>query len=412
VTAAPADGEFYAAGFAATAVGGPRAVVVVKYGPMGPDTTFGTMGVAITPLVFVGGNDEIDVITQSDGSILVSATVANAINAADRDVAVARLSADGSLDTTFGVAGVATLNLNDAHNNGMMLVGLDSSRSIAVDSSDDILIHAASRALGVDGMGNPRTDTDFTVAKLTADGAIDTAFGTNGQYRLDIALANATPRGIKTLPDDTLLVSGYANTPDVGDTVQAVLYKLTAAGAPDTGFATNGLFHEPVLTIQTEIYNIVIHGQSLVTAGYGRDSGDTNDYVSMRFDVDTGVRDTTWGGEPNGAVVVDPSGTMLGSNARSAVGLPNGGTIIIGSTGPGNMPAQDAVFVVLDANGELDTDYLTGIHVLPLGNDGNDQFWGGAVSGNYVSLVGYQGGGSMQTDTMNDDSYGVLFEIQ
>lgn len=410
VTAGPNE-TFYAAGFVAQAVGGPRAVYVVKYTTTGADNSFGTMGVAVTPLLFVGGNDEIDITTQSDGKILVSATVANTTTPTDRDVAVVRLLDDGTVDDTFGTEGVATLNLNDAHDNGMMLVGMDASRSITVDGDDNIFVHAASRALGTAMGGGPRTDTDFTVIKLSPNGTVDATFGEGGQFRLDIGQTNATPRGIKALADGSLLAGGYANTPDAGDTVQPVLYKLTDDGDLDTAFDLDGFFHEPVLTIQTEIYGFAIHGNNIVTAGYGRDTGDTNDYVSLRFDIDTGERDPAWGGAPNGAVVIDPSGTMLGSNARNAVGLPNGGTIIVGSTGPNNMPEQDAVFVVLDENGALDTSYLTGIHVFQLGSNGNDQFWGGAVSGNFVSIVGYKGGGTMQTDMNNDDSYGVVFQL-
>lgn len=411
VTAASTDGDFLAAGFVATAVGGPRIVTVVKYSAAGPDASFGTAGVAITGVTFAGGADEIDIATQSDGKIIVSASVANAVNASDRDVAVIRLNADGSLDDGFGTNGMSVVNLNDAHDDGVMLVGLDAARGVAIDADDNIFVHAASRGLGNASGGGPRTDTDFTVLKLTPDGDVDTAFGDGGQFRLDIAEANGTPRAIATLPDGSLLASGYANTPDVGDTVQAVLYKLTPGGDLDDTFATSGLFHEPVLTIQTEIYGFALHGTSLVTGGYGRDTGDTNDYVSLRFDVDTGARDTSWG-DTNGAVVVDPSGTMLGSNARNTVGLPDGGTIILGSTGPANTPEQDAVFVVLDDAGALHASYGSGIHVMPLGDDGNDQFWGGAMSGSFVSLVGFQGGGQTQTDAMNDDSYLVVFEIQ
>jgi uncharacterized delta-60 repeat protein len=409
VTPAPGGG-FLAAGFAAQTVGGPRLVTVVKLTASGLDTTWGTSGVVTTAVVFAGGNDEVDITTQSDGRIVVSATVANPANPNDRDVAVLRLLDDGTLDATFGTAGVATLNLNDAHDDGMMLVGLDASRSLTVNDDDEIFVHALSRGLGMAMMGGPRTDTDFTVVKLTPDGAVDDTFGDGGQLRLDIQEANATARLIRALPDGSLLAGGYANTPDVGST-QPVLYKLTAAGDLDTSFATGGYFHDAVLATQTEIYGFAIHGPNLVTGGYGRNSGDTNDYVSLRFDVATGERDSSWGGAQNGAVLVDPSGMMLGSNARGAVGLPNGSTLIHGSTGPSNVPEQDAVFIVLDDGGALDTDYGTGIHVFQLGDDGSDQFWGGAVSGSEVALVGYQGGGQTQTDTTNDDAYAAVFEI-
>ncbi len=410
VTAGP-NGSFLAAGFSAPAVGGTRTVTVVRFGQAGLDAGFANAGVATTNLIFAGGGDEIDIATQADGKIIVSAGVANSVNAADRDVAVTRLNADGSTDTTFGTAGTTVVNLNDAVDVGGTLTGIDQARGLAVDGNDNIFVHANSRALGTVAGGGPRTDTDFTVLKLTPGGTVDAAFGTAGQFRLDIQEVNATARGIHTLADGSVVGSGYADTPDLGS-VQVVLYKLTTAGQLDTNFANGGLYHDAILATQTEIYNFVVHGQNIVTAGYGRNIGDTNDYVSLRFDATTGERDLTWGGAANGAVLVDPSGTMLGSNARSAVALPGGETIIVGSTGPSNMPSQDAVFVVLDANGELDTKYGTGIHVLPLGANGNDQFWSGAVSGSNVALVGYKGGGMTQTDAMNDDAWALVFPIQ
>ncbi|MEZ4313330.1 MAG: delta-60 repeat domain-containing protein [Polyangiaceae bacterium] len=410
VTAA-GDEAFYAAGFSAEAVGGTRTVKVVKLTLSGLDATFGEAGVVTTPLAFVGGADEIDSATQSDGKIVVSATIANDVNPADRDAAVVRLLPGGDVDTSFGEGGVARLNLNDAHDNGMQLVGMDAARGIAVDEGDNLFVHAASRGLGEASGGGPRTDTDFTVVKLSPDGVLDTSFGDQGQFRLDIAEKNATARGIRAVAGGALIAGGYANTPDVGDTTQAVVYRVTKDGELDSGFATGGVFHEPVLAVQTEVYGFAFHGEHLVTAGYGRDSGSTNDWVSLRFEVGTGKRDLAWGGAPNGAVVVDPSGVMLGSNARGAIGLPGGKTLIHGSTGPGNMPEQDAAFIVLNANGKLDSAFGTGIHVFPLGSNGNDQIWGGAATGKLVALVGDQGGGQNQTDVLNDDAYAVLFEM-
>jgi uncharacterized delta-60 repeat protein len=325
-------------------------------------------------------------------------------------VAVVRLDTNGTVDTTFGVGGVRVLDLNTAVLNGANLVGLDVSRGLAVDPTGRIYIHAAQRGVGNATGGGPRIDTDFTVVRLTVDGALDTAWGTGGKHLLDIQESNATPRGLQAFADGTVIAGGYANSPGVG-TVQPVMYKLTAAGALDAAWATGGVFHEAVLAVQTEVYGFAVHGNQIVTAGYGRNAGTANDYVSLRFNLATGVRDTTWGGAPNGAVVIDPSGTMLGSNCRNAIALPNGKTALIGSTGPANMPAQDAVFAVLDANGRLDTTFGDGIHVYPLGSNGNDQLWGGTVSGNTAVFVGYKGGGATQTEQSNDDSFGVILRL-
>jgi uncharacterized delta-60 repeat protein len=107
------DGSFYAAGWVAadTDPATPKHVVVVKLQANGTlDSSFGTGGVANTGVPFVGGIDEIDVATQSNGKIIVSATVAaatqNPNDAGDRDIALIRLTTDGALDASFGTGGV------------------------------------------------------------------------------------------------------------------------------------------------------------------------------------------------------------------------------------------------------------------------------------------------------------------
>jgi uncharacterized delta-60 repeat protein len=411
ITAGP-NGSFYAAGFAAQTVTGAKLVVVAKLTKSGAlDTTFGSGGVYTSTLELKGGTDEIDIVTQSDGKIVVSATIANATDAADKDIGLFRVDATGALDTSFGSGGISRIDLSTAHNNGTMLVALDSARGLSRGPSDTLFLHAVSRGTGTASGGGPRIDTDFTIAKLTAAGTLDTGWGTGGMFQLDIQESNATAKGLQALPDGTVIGSGYANSPGVG-TVQPVLYKLTTAGVLDTSFATGGLFHETVLALQTEIYSIAVDGNKITTAGYGRNTGTANDWVSMRFDTATGVRDTTFGGAANGAVTIDPSGTMLGSNCRNAIALPNGKTALIGSTGPSNMPAQDAAVAILTVDGKLDTTYGSGVHTFALGSTSNDQFWGGAVADGALLIAGWRGGGATQTDTTNDDAHAVVFTVK
>lgn len=407
------DGTFYAAGFAAQTLAGPRFVTVVQLSTTGPVNSFGGGdGVATTTLDFKGGSGEVGLARQSDGKLIITATVANLTNAADRDIAVARLNADGTPDLTFGVAGVRIVDLSTAIDVNGTLTGLDAARGVVVGAGDVIYVYGVSRGDGNNMMGNPRTDTDYTLAKLDASGTRDMTFGGgDGKWTLDLQETNATPRGVNLLPDGNVLASGYANTPAFGS-VQPVMAKVSPEGALVTGFASGGVYHDSILAMQTEIYNVAVHGTNLVTAGYGRDSGTQNDWVSLRFNATTGVRDTTWGGTANGAVVIDVSGTMIGDNCRTAIALPGGKTALVGSTGPSNMPAQDAAFAILDANGGLDTAYGDGVHTFALGANGNDQFWGGAVSGTNLLLVGYKGGGAAPTDTVNDDSWGVIVPLQ
>ncbi len=439
--AAGPDGKFYAAGFAAQTITSKRFVTVVRYLPTGaPDPSFGANGIVATPLEFVGGSDEVDLAVQADGKILVSGTTASPTITGDRDLGVARLNTSGTLDITFGTLGVAIISLNDAIMNGTTPTGADASRSLAVAATGEIFLHGVSRGVGKKSadVNADRTDTDYTVVKLLADGTVDTAaFGGQsitlgngfthtadtkpGQFRLDIEETGATARALKVLDDGKLMGSGYASTPSTGSTVQPVLYKVNANGTLDTtwGADTQGVFHEVVIAVQTEIYGIAIHADGkLTTAGYGRASGDINDFISLRFHVDpasgANARDLTYNNATNGALVFDPSGAMLGSNCRNALALPNGKTLLMGSTGPSNMPVQDAVVAFVDDAGQLDTAYGDGVHVFKLGADGNDQFWGATVSGTKAIVVGYKGGGAAnaQTEATNDDAFAVIFDIQ
>lgn len=418
--AAGPGGTLYAAGFAASTVDGPKAVVVVKLTTTGVDTSWGGGdGVVDTGLVFKGGSDEIEIAVQSTGKIVVAAVVAHEGEPKDTDVAVTRLLSDGTVDPDFGEDGTRVLNFNDAIVEGETVTGGDRVRGIALDSTDRIYLHGVQR-----GAEAERVDTDFVVARLTAEGALDDTFGTDGTYTLDIpgrttaspdadVPTNATARGIYVLADGSVVAGGYATNTAMSTGPQAVLYKLTSVGAPDVAFASNGLFFDTVLSTQTEIYGFTTHGSHIVTGGYGRESGTANDFVSLRFDVTTGARDNTWGAATNGAVVIDPSGTGATDACRAAIALPAGKTLLIGSTGPSNDSGQNAVLAVLDAEGKLDTQYGTGIHLFTFGDTaGSEQFWGGAATATHAVVVGHRGAGATQTESANDDSYALILPIQ
>lgn len=418
VVAGP-DGTFYAAGFMATGVDAPKTVYVAKMTDRGPASDFGNGGIALTGLISTGGADEIDLVVQADGKIVVSATVV--ASPTERDIGLTRLDAAGAVDTTFGDVGdngVQTFSLSSMVVPPVpvpMQPPHDAARGLALDATGNIYLHAAMR--------NPNVasapDQDFAIVKFSPNGVQDMAFGGEnlGRFKLDIrggdplVSAGATARGIKVLADGTILAGGYTSSGLVGGTTQIVMYKVDATGALVTAFGENGVYHDIVLAYQTETYNFAVHGGSVVTGGYGRDvMALKNQWVSLKFDATTGDRDTSFGGVDRGAVLIDPSGIMASNNCRNAIALPGGKTLLIGSGGEGNAPTQDAAFAILAADGTLDEAYGAKAHLLPLGQNGNDAFWGAAVSGNNVMIVGYQG--SATATPSDDDSFGIVFPLR
>jgi uncharacterized delta-60 repeat protein len=418
------NGSFYLAGFRAATATGDKVIFVAKTTAAGPDITFGNIpnsGIALiaTAITPTGGTDEIDIALQSDGKILVSFNVVNGTT--DRDVAVLRLTTAGALDPTFGGnnTGMAVIDFNAKGTTNFA----DNARGLAVDANDNVFVHAQSLAPGVG-----RTDSEFALAKLTSAGLLcDGTNGTtgwgagdSGKFFLDTPINNvnalATPRGVIALADGSVIAGGYTNILPPGN--QPVLYKLDVNGDLATAFGNGtGIVFDMILSRQTEVYNFALqNGTHVVTGGYGNVAGQLrDDWISMRFDVTTGARDLTWGGTTNGAKLIDVSAAGVSSNCRNAISLPGGKTLLIGSSGSG--ADQDATFVVLDAAGNLDTKYGTGIHRIKFtpADDKNDQFWGATVSGNNVMIAGWRGTATspvVQTDTLNDNSYLVAFALQ
>ncbi len=408
-------GSVYAAGFAAAGPAAPRFVVVVKLTAAGAlDPTFGGGdGVATTTLDFRGDNGEVTLAVEPGGALVVAATVAHAGDPDDHDVAVARLTADGAVDRGFGDGGVRVLDLTTATDDNGVRAGPDAARGLAIDPTRGaIYVLALSRAAGTLA-GEPRTDTDVTVVKLGRDGAIDAGFGGgDGRFTYDVQLVTESARGIAVRPDGSVLVSGYANTPALGS-AQPLLLALDPTGALVPGFGTGGVVYQGVLARQAEVYNLARQGQTDqgVTCGYGRQAGDQNDWLSLRFDLTTGARDPSWGGQPHGAVLIDPTGAMIGDNCYGAFALPAGRTLLVGSAGPVNVPALQAGFAVLTPTGQLDPWFDPGVHVYDLAAGGLDQFWGAAVSGDHAIVVGYAAVGAVQTEAGNDDAYALVVPL-
>jgi uncharacterized delta-60 repeat protein len=137
----------------------------------------------------------------------------------NEDIFAVQLNADGSLDTDFASSGVYT------YDSGL---GDDVCLAVAVLESGKILI-AGYRANGTDG--------DVMVARLNADGSLDTSFATNGIFSYDSGAMDAA-QGMAVASDGRILLTGFTYN---GADNDLFLMRLTAEGALDTSFNTTGI---------------------------------------------------------------------------------------------------------------------------------------------------------------------------
>jgi uncharacterized delta-60 repeat protein len=174
------------------------------------DTSFGDGGHVLVPLPS-RAITELPLALDADGGVVAAQNT-------EEGVRVVQLRADGSRDPAFG-------------DNGVAAVALDSYVSVHQvrrDAHGRILI--AGRALH-------RGDYVCAVARLTADGTLDTSFGEDGVDWTGIPVAPGEIQ-LAVTPDSRLLVA--LGTPAYVDEPQIVVARRLPDGGPDPSFGHDG----------------------------------------------------------------------------------------------------------------------------------------------------------------------------
>jgi uncharacterized delta-60 repeat protein len=198
----------------------------------------------------------LDMAVTSGGKILVAGGATHGNDSSNYDMAVLRLLEGGAIDDTFGNNGWAFVAFDLGSGLG------DEAFAIAVDSQERIVLA---------GIARNTTSYDMGIARLLADGQPDPDFGSGGRVvvpfnRGDTNEDHAT--SITVLPDDSLLIGGYANgdlevpTQNPVTTLHdafPVVARLKENGEIDPFFANNGRFDQ---TIPNSGYLDVLKGRT------------------------------------------------------------------------------------------------------------------------------------------------------
>lgn len=392
------DGTFFATGTIAdtTDAMADHRTLLVKFTAAGQlDRSFGSNGF-VTHNIVVGTSGEVarGIVVQPSGKVVIAATVeaTGAMDMRDRNIALVRFNADGTLDPSFGTMGVVTLDLSVGAVSGTTFIA-DGQWGLAQYPDGRLVVTGTSRRAG--GL-----DSDFATVRLSADGARDVTFGTMGVHTLDIDNLNATMRNPTILDDGSIVIAGYYTASDI---VRPVLYKLAPAGALDPSFGNRGIYTEVVLNGITEAYAAARQGDAFVTTGYGRGPAPENiDWISLRINAN-GARDTSYG--TMGVARFDYMG--FNDNARTLAVLSDGRSLHVGG-GRTSETNSDAMLMMITRDGAPDTSFApAGRRVFDLGG-ASDFFWGVAINpaGTHAAIVGVK---SVGTGMGNDDAV-VLFQ--
>jgi uncharacterized delta-60 repeat protein len=194
---------------------------LARYNPDGtPDATFGSGGQVSTD--FVGFEDDaFSVLIQPDGKIVAVGSANDP--ATFYDFAAARYLSNGTIDTTFGVAGKVHTDFGDQN--------FDRARSAALQSDGRIV--AAGFAISQNGGVQ-----NFAVARYTSNGVLDTTFSRDGKTQIDFGDCCQSANKVLLQSDGKIITVGYANTEDSDS--DFLLARLSPRGALDSTFGVGG----------------------------------------------------------------------------------------------------------------------------------------------------------------------------
>jgi uncharacterized delta-60 repeat protein len=248
------------------------------------DTTFGTGGIANLANVGPALTDTAPslptkVIALADGKILVSAGVPGPTPAAVASV-VSRYNSNGSLDTTFGAAGMAA--------------SVVSASAMALESNGRIVIAGAvTSKVNVPPASN---DVGFGIVRYTANGNVDTTFGTGGAAIVDFGAAAplSGPFAVAIQSNGDVVAGGAAALGPENSSVNSAfgLIRVTSSGVLDTTFGSDGIVittiqsGSPVFSFVTGLAiqsdgKIVAAGTTLPDLGFISSSANVARYLSQ-----------------------------------------------------------------------------------------------------------------------------------
>ncbi|MCX5408820.1 calcium-binding protein [Streptomyces sp. NBC_00335] len=307
VAVQPSDGKIVVAGRTEVADegGGCCFFSLARYNTDGsPDQNFGTAGL-VRVESFGNASGAADLVVQPDGKILAVGLSGGA------GFALARLNADGSPDPSFGgdgtvVAGFAPAFPGDAGGQATGLALQPDGRFVAVGS-----------------VGS--TAFDFGVARYLSNGSLDTSFSGDGMATADFG-GTDFGRAVAVRSDGAVVAAGTTNT-------GFALARFTADGSPDPAFGTGGRV-TTVWPLSTAVaYDMTLQQDGKILVGGTADDPDSqeaSDFALARY-LPNGTLDTGFGGG-DGRVY---TGMLGGEEIRGLLVQPDGKIVAAGLAGLG-----------------------------------------------------------------------------
>jgi uncharacterized delta-60 repeat protein len=275
------------------------------------DTSFNGTGTVTTTLSGSCSGQARALALQADGKIVVAGTSCPNFTST-RNFTVYRYNTDGSLDTTFGSSGKATVNFR---------AGASEAYAVAVNGS----------SIWIAGYAG----SNFALARLTSSGSLDYSFGSgSGMVTSAVGSSSAIANSLVIQADGKPVLAGYASS---SGTVFA-LTRYSTSGALDTTFGTGGkvLTHVGGTFAGNSAIATSLAIQSdgnIVAAGYANNASTGYYRLAAARYTTNGALDSTFGSGTGIVLTTIGSGDAIGNDVAIDA---NGGIIVGGYSNAGS----------------------------------------------------------------------------
>jgi uncharacterized delta-60 repeat protein len=197
---------------------------ILRFNPDGtPDTNFGIGGKLVLSGMLVGRFTRVNIVVLPDDHLLVTS-----MSSTSSDLIVARLSATGAPDNTFGVNSRVTIKIPAPLYTGTY--------ATSVISLADGSIMVAGYIADSTGYSRPM------IVKLTSNGQLDTTFSEDGMMTTELNGENGIASQIITIPGGDFIVAGNVVLQPQHWQGYSFLQRISSMGQIRTDFGVNGLY--------------------------------------------------------------------------------------------------------------------------------------------------------------------------
>lgn len=190
------------------------------------DTTFGNNGKIFTNFEANNSQQIKNLTLLNDNSVLISGALYTN-NQTASDGFVAKYNSNGVLDPSFGTNGVSSVSF--VNSNGFLGMS-DYINGMTIQNDSKIVIAGLTTGY--------QMSNKFCVARLNANGTIDSTFGTNGQMLIPIYGYDDVALDVKTQSDGKIVVSGTTKIANFDRSY--VVARLT----PNSTLSTSEIAHQ------------------------------------------------------------------------------------------------------------------------------------------------------------------------